>query len=314
MVSGMSDFPVIEASNQNKIAEDIIVPFAIEGASNIEGRIIRLGSVLNGILYNRKYPEPVAILLAELLTLTAFLGATLGGESTVSIQISGDSSVNFMISDCAIDGQLRGYAGVDKDKFAALERAGKVDNTIKTLIGKGNVVITIDYGKGSTPSQGVIELSGESFSECFVNYFRDSVQMDVDIKTFVQSEKGKKWRSGSLIIQRSAKNIAAVATEEEEADEQDAWDRARLFLSSVTKKELLDLSLPLHDVLFRLFHEDGVRVFEPKKVHGGCRCSRKKITTMLQAMAPETIEEMKVDGVVKVKCQFCNTTEEFSDL
>lgn len=305
----MSDIFTIDASNQNLVTEDIVVPFIID-APSLPGSAVRVSSVLNEILGSHNYPDSVSSILAELLMLTAMLGASGEPKNVVTIQIqSGDGPVSFMVADFVTDGSLRGFAKYDS------ERIGQYNtdtHSVSDFFGhKAIMVVTLDSGNDNM-HQAVIEVTGSTISECFEEYFRSSEDMSVTIKSSVAKDKEQDtWVAGSIIVQ-NIKNIRVVDAEKE-AEDAESWNRAATLLATVTDDELVNTQLTLYDLLYRLFNEDGVRVVDPKNLHKGCRCNREKICQMLQNMSSSDREYMKVDGKIQVNCEFCNKIESYDD-
>jgi molecular chaperone Hsp33 len=145
------------------------------------------------------------------------------------------------------------------------------------------------------------------------HYFRQSEQVEAALKVAVAQvpdENGaKRWRAGALMIQRLPREAYTLERETED----DAWRRAAIFMSSSTSAELIDPTLAPERLLFRLFHEDGVRAYPPHPLMAKCRCSRERVETVLRALKPDEIGEMKVDGKITVTCEFCSTVYDFDD-
>lgn len=292
-------------SNQNFITEDVIVPFLIEDA-NLRGRAIRLNDAVNKIIARHNYPTPVAKLLAELLTLTALLGATLKSNRIITIQIQCKGAITLLVTDFTDDGNLRGYAQFDKTEINKI----KGNNiSLKRLITEGYMVISMHNKASKRPHQGIIELKGKSLSECFAHYFSNSEQINVMIETAIKKRKSS-WAAGSIMVQHIPSS-KKKKVEPETAEEN--WNRTKTLLRTTTQQELTDKKLPLHDLLYNLFHEDGVRVYEPKRIHAHCRCSREKVETTLKTMDQKTIDPLyNKKGTINVTCEFCKTEQIFT--
>jgi molecular chaperone Hsp33 len=148
--------------------------------------------------------------------------------------------------------------------------------------------------------------------DCVHHYFRQSEQLDAVFKLAVgriETEDGQKgWRAAGLMLQRMAlaggESGSSLVPSTEDVQE-DGWRRALVMMGSATNAELLDPSLGPHDLLYRLFHEDGVRVFRQRPLRAGCRCSQDRVDMVLRALSPEELKDMTVDGRVIVVCQFC---------
>jgi molecular chaperone Hsp33 len=284
-------------------ARDFIQPFSIEG-HGVRGRLVRLSGVADRIIRQHAYPDSVARLLAEMMALAAALAAALKYEGVFTLQTKGDGPVRLMVVDITSHGAMRGYAQFDRAQVAAIpaEQA-----SLPRLHGKGYLAFTVDQGQHTDRYQGIVELDGASLADCVHHYFRQSEQLQAGFK--IATAKGADgWRAGALMLQRmpqeSATEMAAEIAE-------DAWRRAFVLMASCTDRELLDLEMPATDVLYRLFHEDGVRAFRAQGVEAKCRCSRGRVETVLKAMAPEELAELQVDGTLAVTCEFCNSRYDF---
>lgn len=296
------------APGGDRRVDDVVQPFQIE-ASALRGRMVRLGPMLDRILGRHDYPEPVARLLGETITLAAVMASGLKYDGVFTLQTKGDAVVPLMVADVTSAGEVRGYAKVDPDKADRLaELEGEADADVPTLLGKGYLAFTVDQGRDTDLYQGIVELSGASVAECVQHYFRQSEQIDVGLKLYVgRRETG--WRAGGLMVQR----LPDPEKEVPASDREDDWRRAMILMDSASAAELSDPGLEPNGLLYRLFHEDGVRVYEPSAFSVGCRCSRRRVAAILGSFPREEIEDMKIEGRVEMTCEFCNFTFAFDD-
>jgi len=285
---------------------DQVQPFLIE-SSGIRGRLLRLEGVCDRILSRHAYPEPVARLLAEMLALCGGLASLIKYDGIFTLQASGDGPLRMMVVDVTSEGEMRGYAGFDRERLAALMAEAGSQPSVPQLFGKGHLAFTVDQGSYSERYQGIVALNGETLADCLQHYFMQSEQLQSGI-VLAAGRRRDRWVSGALVLQRLPEE-AVHAIEDE-----DDWRRAMVLQASCSEDELLDDSLKFHDLLYRLFHEEGVRVFEPRSLTDGCRCSRAKLENVLKTMPRAEIEEMKADGgAVEVTCEFCTTLYRFDD-
>ncbi|MDY0882226.1 Hsp33 family molecular chaperone HslO [Dongia soli] len=282
---------------------DVIQPFQIEGLE-VRGRLVRLSEVADEILSRHAYPEPVARLLAEMMALTAVLAAALKYDGIFTLQAKGDGPVRLMVVDLTSKGAMRGYAQFDAEAVAGLSPEQPL---LPHLLGAGYLAFTVDQGDYTDRYQGIVELTGSSLADSVHHYFRQSEQLQAGFKLAAGKVDGK-WRAGALMLQRlpveGAGEIAADLAE-------DAWRRVVAMMASCTDTELIDLDLLVDRLLYSLFHEDGVRVFERQGVEAKCRCSRDRVDNVLRAMPADDLADMWVDGAITVTCEFCNTTYRF---
>lgn len=183
--------------------------------------------------------------------------------------------------------------------------------SVPRLFGEGYLAITLDQGAKMDRYQGVVALEGETLADCLHSYFRQSEQVETALRLAVDRCGGngeRKWRAGGLMLQRMPDEPGMDADAAEEG-----WRRAVVLGSSVRDEELLDDAISLRDLLYRLFQEDGVWVFDPAHVAFGCRCSAEKVERVLRSLSDSEREEMRDDGRIEVRCEFCNTAYDYDD-
>jgi len=287
---------------------DAIRPFQIEG-SGLRGRLVRLGPCLDRVLSRHAYPAPVARLLGETVTLAVALAAMLKYQGVFTLQARGDGPVRLVVADVSHSGEgsesapaprvVRGYAQFDPERLAALDPAAPAG---AALLGRGHLAFTVDQGEHTERYQGIVELSGETLVDSVQHYFRQSEQLDSALCLAVGQGADGAWHGASLIVQRLPENQAQPGSGEE-----DDWRRAMVLLTSATEAELLDPALPGTSLLWRLFHEDGIRVWPIAPVVAGCRCSEERIRGVIASFPEDERRELARDGVIEVTCEFCST-------
>lgn len=291
---------------ERPFADDVIQPFQIE-ASSLRGRLVKLGGLLDEILTRHDYPEPVAALLGETVMLAALLASALKYDGIFTLQTKGDGPLSLLVADITSVGDVRGYARFDAARLAALHRHGAGQGA-PLLLGHGYLAFTVDQGPHTDRYQGIVQLSGATLADCVQHYFRQSEQLDAGIKLAV-ARGPDGWRAGGLMVQRLPPPDDARRALP--SDREDDWRRAMVLMESATPAELLDPGLAPNDLLYRLFHEDGVRVYTPAALRAGCRCSRERVVAMLAALPRAEVESFQIDGRVEIQCEFCNTTYSF---
>ncbi|MGI9170783.1 MAG: Hsp33 family molecular chaperone [Caulobacteraceae bacterium] len=280
--------------------DDMVAAFAIEGQP-VRGRVVRLGAAINEVLGRHAYPASVANLLGEACALAALVGASLKFEGRLIVQAQGAGPVAYVVVDYDTAGSLRGYCRFDGARVAALT-AEVARPGAGALLGEGVFVMTIDQGSDTERYQGITPIEGETLARCAEAYFAQSEQTPTRVRLAVGQVDvgtGPRWRAGGLLIQTIAEDAARGSTAE-------AWRRAQAFIETVGEDELIDPTVSAETLLWRLFHEDGVRLFPPLAVSGFCRCSRERVTAMLAAFGPEERAGMvEADGRIKVTCAYC---------
>lgn len=278
-------------------ALDILRPFQLE-ASEIRGRIVRLGATIDRVLGAHDYPPAVSRALGELLVLAGGLAGGLKFDGKFSLQIRGEGPLRLMVADCTNDGVMRGYASFDEDQVAGL-----AEGDTASLLANGLLALTVDQAaSGGETYQGIVALEGQSLADSMLAYFRRSEQVPTGIRLALERDDATgTWRGGAIIVQALAVTdpVAKAAQEVE-------WQEAMVLLGSASDAELTDPSLPVDTLLFRLFHETGVRVFESQPLAQGCSCDEERVEHVLLSFSDEEVEEMRLpDGSIDVTCQFC---------
>ncbi len=242
------------------------------------------------------------------------MASTLKYDGVFTLQIKGDGPVNLIVADVfgtkdpgeSPGGRVvRGYARYNA--APALRMATDPYMPPLALLGKGWLAFTVDQGTDCERYQGIVALTGTTLADCIEHYFHQSDQLPTGIQLAVASD-GECWRGSALLLQ-----ILPSGNENGDGDNKDDWRRAQALLATVGPSELLDSGLADADLLYRLFHEDGVRVFAPLKLRHGCRCSRDRVEAMMSTLSPSEIKSLREDGDIQVNCEFCNTTYIFSD-
>lgn len=308
--------------------DDLVLPFQIEGLG-IRGRVVRLGPLVDRVLTQHDYPEPVSRMLGEALALTAMIGSALKFRGRFTFQTQGKGPVSLLVADYETpddehkSGRLRGYAQMDEARLGESIASGHTSTT--DLLGEGYLALTIDQGNDMERYQGIVSLDPAGLSASAHEYFASSEQIATRIHLaagplFQRDAAGhadKTWRAGAIMIQHIASDggLTGYREGEEEAvlsDEEENWNRASILLDTVEDYELLDPALAPARLLYRLFHEDGVRAFETSDVTFACRCSRERTRSVVGSFDPEEIDEMAKDGIVEVVCEFCSEVYRFA--
>lgn len=281
--------------------DDLVAAFQIEGWP-VRGRVVRLGAAIDEILTRHAYPEPVANLLGEACALAALVGSSLKIEGRLIVQAQGEGPVSYVVCDYDSEGSLRGYCRYDEARVAEASQ-GFARPGARTLLGEGVFVMTIDQGPDMDRYQGVTPIEGETLALCAERYFDQSEQTPTRVRLAVgqlQADAGFVWRAGGMLLQNIAEDDARGPT-------QDAWERAQALFETLGEDELIDPTLPPEMLLYRLFHEDGVRLEAARRLKAFCRCSEDRIRTVLRSFpAEERADMVEPDGAIKVTCEYCS--------
>jgi molecular chaperone Hsp33 len=273
----------------------------------VRGRLIRLGELAEALLSRHNNPDVVKKLTGQALALTAGLATALKFNGSFSLQGKGDGAVPMLLADCTDAGTLRGYARVDEDKLALLNGA---DAEAGALLGSGYLAFTVDQGPGMDRYQGIVSLEGETLAEMTGHYFATSEQLASRVwLAAAQTRAG--WRGTALILERVA-GEGGIDPEMDAAEQEDAWDTAVALAATVKEEEMLDDALAPEQLLYRLFHAEGLVLDRPRPLSYGCRCSRARLTSVLEGFGDEDLDEMAQSGEISMTCEFCNTTFRFA--
>lgn len=286
------------------VYHDQLVPFLLNEAP-VRGRVVRLYDVMDTILKCHDYPPNISRLLGEALVVASMLASNLKSGGVLTVQIQSKGAIKLLVVDAAFGGALRGYADFDATAVAALNSM-----SLPAAFGEGYLAITFDPGEGGKRYQGVVPLEGASITDAIQRYFTQSQQLRAQFHVAVGEVSGDDkqlhWIGGGVYIEHMPNEQGQLD------DKSDEWDHASALLATVQGDELLDPALDLNALLHRLFHENGVWVYEPLPLEAKCRCSREKIEHTLKGMERAALEEMVVDGKIEVDCQFCNSKELFT--
>ena len=308
-------------------ADDTILPFQVE-ALDLRGRVVRFGPAIDTILSRHNYPVPVAKLLGEAIVLTVLLGSTLKFEGRFILQTQSDGPVRMLVIDYTTPGKVRACARFDAARVAAAIASGVADPG--ALLGHGHLAMTIDQGPDTARYQGIVALEGKDLEHAAHEYFLRSEQIPTRVRLAVAEELRAEtdgarhhWRAGGLLLQflpqsperarqpdldpgdAPAGKVAHVVPED------DAWVEGRSLIETVEDVELIDPAISSERLLYRLFHERGVRVFRDAAVSAECSCSRENVANMLKSFSQDDRDHMVENGVITVTCEFCNSTYVF---
>ncbi|NIX77850.1 Hsp33 family molecular chaperone [Microvirga terricola] len=301
--------------------DDVVLPFAVEPL-DVRGRVVRLGPSIDTILTRHGYPAAVARVIGEAAALTVMLGSSLKFQGRFQLQTKTDGPIEMVVVDFDAPDRLRATARFDKDKLDALGTG-----TAKTgdLLGSGYLAMTIDQGSDTSRYQGVVAMEGQGLEEAADQYFRQSEQIPTRVRLAVaeQFENGRHtYRAGGLMLQflptspermRQADFSPGDIPEGHASNdlaplsEDDAWVEAKALIETVEDHELVDPAVSSERLLYRLFHERGVRVFDGLHVHEECRCSETRVMSMMRRFSLDDRRHMVGDnGRIGITCEFCS--------
>lgn len=265
---------------------DNLQRFVFEDAP-IRGEIVRLDATYRAVLDRREYPPVVRDVLGELMAASALLASTLKFEGKLIMQIQGDGPVKLLMAECTESGTMRALA----------QWEGEVNPApLEELVGGGKFVMTIDPQNSRERYQGVVELAGGSVAAALEHYFSQSEQLETRL-----------WLAAD---RQQAAGMLLQKLPDAPLEDADAWARAVHLGSTLTRLELL--SLPVREILRRLYHEEDIRLFARQPLSFRCSCSRERVEAVLRMLGQGEVDSILEErGNVDVDCEFCGAHYEF---
>ncbi len=285
--------------------DNLILPFQLE-TSRIRGRVVRVGDVLDSILGAHKtYPEDVIHLTGETLVLCAMLSSMLKFDGIFTLQTSGDGPLKMLVSDMTGKGEIRACASFREEEIKEF----KIKKARTELLGKGYMAFTVDQGEFTERYQGIVELKDGPLVESVQNYFIQSEQISTGMVLAVGRVDGR-WRGCGIMLQQMPETTTNYNKDHSNVDE-DGWRRAMVLLGSVKEEELLSREISGTDLLYRIFHEEGVRIYDSQPLTKTCRCSPERVRNIFSSMSKDDIDDITVGGAIVMTCEFCSTNYTF---
>ncbi|MBZ9538729.1 Hsp33 family molecular chaperone HslO [Modicisalibacter tunisiensis] len=260
--------------------------------TNVRGEIVSLESAYAEVLDRHAYPPVVARQLGEMLAAVALLTETVKLDGTLSLEVRGQGALRLLMAESNPGGELRAIARLDDEAALPADSA-----TFAELVGDGQIVITLDPREGNR-YQGIVAIEADTLAGCLEDYFARSEQLATRLWLAADGQ-----RAGGLLLQQ--------LPDDSRNHDPDAWDRLVHLASTVRGDELLGLAQ--RDLLYRLYHEETTRVFDPKPLHFGCTCSRERIARALLGLGAEELRDILAEQkAVDTQCHFCHTRYHFS--
>ncbi|MBV8911532.1 MAG: Hsp33 family molecular chaperone HslO [Acetobacteraceae bacterium] len=279
-----------------------VTPFHLPGRP-VRGRLVRLGALADALLTRHDNHPAVTTLAGQALALAAALASALKFRGSFSIQAKGNGPVPMLLADCTESGALRGYARANPDRLASLLDADPAP-TAASLLGSGYLAFTVDQGADLDRHQGIVAIEGESLADMAINYFASSEQIQCSVRLACLKTKAG-WRAGALILERIA-GQGGIDPALDAEGQAESWRTANTLARTLRDEELLDDSLPAEELLYRLFGLEGVAAHRNRALAYGCRCSRARLSNILEGFSGNDLDHMTVGGDIVMTCEFCN--------
>jgi molecular chaperone Hsp33 len=260
---------------------DSLQRFLFEGAP-VRGELVHLDATWRAVLERHEYPQPLRAVLGELMAAAALLSATIKFSGSLILQVQGQGPVKLIVVECTSDQTLRATAKWD----GALP-----EGSFRDLVGSGRFVVTIAPEDATQTYQGIVSLEGRSVAACLEHYMATSEQ--IETRLWLAADLNA---AAGMILQRLPGSPSA---------DPDAWNRAVTLTETVTHHELLQL--PAREIVRRLYHQEDIRMFEPRVLSFRCSCSRERVVNMLRLLGRDEVKSILDErGSVEVNCEFCN--------
>lgn len=262
--------------------------------TNVRGELVTLEQAYAEVLDRHDYPAVVNRLLGELLAAVALLTDTVKLDGTLSIEVRGKGALALLMAESNPGGELRAIARLAENAPMPADDAGFLE-----LLGGGQIMITLDPREGHR-YQGIVALDHDSLAGCLAAYFAQSEQLPTRLWLAADGQ-----RAAGLLLQRMP--------DESRNQDLDAWDRTVVLAETVKAEELLELAPEV--LLQRLYHEETVRIFDPKSLRFGCTCSRERIASGLLTLGEAELREVLAEhGSIDTQCHFCHTSYHFDEV
>jgi molecular chaperone Hsp33 len=261
----------------------------------IRGELVHLDNTWTSVLDRHDYPVVLRNLMGELAAAAVLLAATLKLKGSLVLQMMGQGEVKLLVVECNGDMQLR----------ATAKWSGELEHkSFVELIGKGQFVITLDPKDGGQPYQGIVEIVGSSVAESMQNYMTQSEQLETRLWLTADEH-----HASGMLLQKLPDTRDQYSTNQYEKLDSDAWNRAVIIADTLQTEEL---SLPVRDLLQRLYSEDDIRLFSAQKVTFYCSCSRENVILMLKMLGRTEVDSILTEREnIEVNCEFCNQLYKF---
>lgn len=274
------------------LAEDVLHRFLLERAG-VRGVIVRLGAAWREIAGRAEYPAPLLDLLGQTLAASALLTGNIKFEGALSVELKSQGALRLLFTECTDAGRLRGLARWNEEIPATF--------TLSDLP-QAIMAITIGHADRGQRYQGLVDLNHPDLAGALENYFQQSEQLPA---RFVLAANGQ--HAIGLMLQK----LPGEGGHDAQQPDEDGWPRVEHLTATLGRDELL--STPPEELLYRLYHEETVRLFEPRPLAFGCSCSRERVEAMLRTLGREEVEATleAQQGTIEVTCEFCARTYNF---
>ncbi|MGV3345258.1 Hsp33 family molecular chaperone HslO [Enterobacteriaceae bacterium LUAb1] len=250
----------------------------------VRGELVNVSRTWREIISAHNYPQPVQALLGELLAATSLLTATLKFEGDITVQLQGDGPLHLAVINGNHQQQMRGVAHVKGDIAK--------NSSLQEMVGNGHLVITLSPRQGER-YQGIVNLEGNTLAACLEDYFMRSEQLPT--RLYLRTSLTQAGAAGILLQVLPSQHT-----------ERNDFEHLATLTETIKTAELL--TLPATEILWRLYHEEEVTVYDPQPVVFHCSCSLERCGEILKTLPQEDVDQILAEeGQIEMQCDYCHT-------
>jgi molecular chaperone Hsp33 len=261
---------------------------------NVRGEIVHVDNTFKTIIAQRDYPKDLQKLLGEALLACVLITGGLKFKGEVSLQFHGDERLPLLLVQCNDELCVRAVA-----KFK------KTESLVETIdynqaFNEGKLVLNLNQYNSTKTYQSIVPVKSGSLAESIMYYFAQSEQISTQIHLAVDEDK-----AAGILLQ--------LMPDQSSKNRENFWEYAVKIAETITDKELLNLDN--QEILYRLYHEEDLNLFEPRQVMFRCGCDIKKIQQILLMFGEREARQILAEnGEVSVNCDFCNKNYTFDEI
>jgi len=277
------------------LSNDTLQRFLFEEI-DIRGELTQLHKSWQAITENHHYPPVVRDVLAQMLVAGVLLAATLKFKGRIILQIQGGGDLPLVVAECTSARAIRGLAHYNDDIQA---------NSLKNLVGNGQLAITLETEDKNERYQSIVELVGETVADAIEHYLEKSEQLSTRLWLSVNEQT-----AAGLLIQKLPSESVDDENYQQLHDNEEGWNRVEQLSATIRPEELLNLEAG--EVIHRLFHEEDVRLFDSEPVFFRCSCSKERVANMLRNLGQAEVNSiLEEEKIINIDCEFCNHRYDF---
>ena len=269
------------------IEQDLLHRFLFEELG-VRGEWVKLTTSWQAAKRHQRCSENMQQQLGQALAAVVMLSATVKFKGSMILQAQGNGDIRTLVAQATDQRKIRGLVRGKEDTAAG---------PLEAMFGQGQLVLTVESETGQ-PYQGIVPLQGSNLAAALQTYFEQSEQLKTRLWLFANATDAV-----GLLLQE------LPAQENYKSD----WEHIEILANTVTEQELFELDC--EPLLYRLFNQEKVRLFDAEPVEFSCACSRSNIERTLFAMGQAELEDiLKERDVIEVNCEFCGEHYHFDKI